>query len=40
MTITLDKVTTEMLKAVMAKRKQNNSKKFLAEVIQKMYLAL
>lgn len=40
MTITFDKVTAEMLAAVMAKKKQSNSKKFLTEVIQRMYLSL
>lgn len=40
MTITLDKVTAEMLKEVMKRNRQTDAKKFLASQIQKMYLAL
>jgi len=40
MTITLDKVTAEMLKEVMKKNRQTNAKKFLSDQIQRMYLAL
>jgi hypothetical protein len=40
MTITLDKVTAEMLKEVMKKNRQMNAKKFLSDQIQRMYLAL
>lgn len=40
MTITLDKVTAEMLKEVMKKNRQTNPKKFLSDQIQRMYLAL
>jgi len=40
MTITFDKVATEMLKEVMKKYRQNNAKKFLSDQIQRMYLAL
>ena len=40
MTITLDKVSAEMLKAVRKKARQHDAKKFLADQIQKMYLAL
>lgn len=38
MTITLDKVTTEMLKVVMLKNKMNDPKKFVVEMIKNMYL--
>ena len=38
MTITLDKVTAEMLKAVMVKNKKNDPKKFVVELIKNMYL--
>lgn len=40
MTITLDKVTAEMLKEVMKRNRQTDAKKFLTSQIQKMYLAL
>jgi len=40
MTITLDKVTAEMLKEVMKRNRQTNAKKFLSDQIQRMYLAL
>lgn len=40
MTVTLDKVTAEMLKALMARKKQFNAKKFLSNEIQRMYLSL
>ena len=38
MTITLDKVTAEMLKVVMTRMKKTDAKKFLTEQIQRLYL--
>jgi len=39
MNISLDKVTAEMLKAVMKEKRHNDAKKFLSEQIKEMYLA-
>ena len=38
MNINLDKVTAEMLKALMKENRQSDAKKFLAEQIKKMYM--
>jgi len=40
MTITLDKVSAEMLKAILKSRRQNDPKKFLTQLIQRMYMEL
>ena len=40
MTITLDKVTTEMFKALMKKEGKYDSKKYLSDLIQQLYLKL
>ena len=40
MTITLDKVTTEMFKALMKKEGKYDSKKYLSEKIKQIYMAL
>ena len=40
MTITLDKVTEEMLKAIMAKKNQVDPKKYLSELIKDLYLRM
>ena len=40
MTITLDKVTQEMLKAIIKKEGKYNSKKYLSEKIKQIYMAL
>jgi len=37
MTITLDRVTTEMLKELMRKARTTDAKKFLTQQIQQMY---
>lgn len=37
MTITLDRVTTEMLKELMKKARTTDAKKFLTQQIQQMY---
>ena len=39
MTINLDSVTTEMLRVLMKKQNKNDPKKYLSELIQKMYLS-
>jgi len=39
MNISLDKVTAEMLKALMKENRQNDAKKFLSEQIKAMYLS-
>lgn len=38
MTITLDKVTAEMFKEVMRRAKKYDAKKYMEEVIRKLYL--
>ena len=40
MTITLDAVTAEMLKAIMKKERKYDSKKYLSEKIKQMYMTL
>jgi hypothetical protein len=40
MTITLDKITEEMLKAIMAKKNQVDPKKYLSELIKDLYLRM
>ena len=40
MTITLDKVTEEMLKAIMKKEGKYDGKQYLTEKIKQMYLTL
>jgi len=38
MNINLDKVTAEMLKALMKENRQSDAKKFLSEQIKRMYM--
>ena len=40
MTITLDKVTEEMLKAIMKKEGKYDGKKYIQEKIKQIYMAL
>ena len=39
MNITLDKVTAEMLKEVMKKKRKGDAKKYLTELIRSLYLS-
>jgi len=40
MTLTFDKVTAEMLKAIMLKDKKQDPKKYLSELIKDLYLRM
>ena len=40
MNISLDKVTAEMLKEVMKKKRKGDAKKYLTELIRSLYLSL
>ena len=40
MTFSIDKVTAERLKALMAKKKQVDPKKYLSELIKDLYLRM
>ena len=40
MTFSIDKVTAEMLKALMAKKNQVDPKKYLSELIEDLYLRM
>ena len=40
MNVQLDRLEEEMLKAVMKAHRQHNAKRFLSEVIKKLYLEL
>lgn len=40
MNITIDKVTAEMLKEVMKRKRKSDAKKYLTEIIRSIYLSL